>query len=910
MPKNPLQDRLDEIYAMPIVNVESKPTSISDDNEGFASTRWLTQLAEMIDPNKDIDRSDWKPLVGPQTSAFYSSAKETFFGGAAGGGKFLWVNNLLLTPFGWKRMGDVKVGDLACNPDGSVCKVIGVYPQGEQDVWEFEFLDGAKVLSGAEHLWSWKKSGKTQKAYKTAMSLHDDYFLRRWEVGTTAQIIEYHEKQVKRKSEGKRPNWVIMPVTKPVKFTMPVNPGVRNHWIDPYLLGLLIGDGSISSSHLTITTKDDEIVEWVRQYLSENLELSKFNWDNDKTIRLSANKELVSKLQFFDLYGKRSNNKFIPTPYLMSDVPSRFALMQGLMDTDGYVDSRGHLSYTTVSEQLALNVQYLARSLGATAKIVKDKAGYKDDEGVYVECQDAYTVYMQAHDTSEFVRLSRKRDRLKQYNGGVSDYGRRLVNIKYEGKRECVCIAVSNPNRLYITDDFIVTHNTDLMIGLATSPLSPHRKSIIFRTTYNALKDVATRIEGIYGDKVHFKAGTAMRFEGLPLGKTLELGSVSNFKEAQKYKGRPHDLKLFDELPDISETVYTFLIGWARTATKGVPVRIVSSGNPPTTSAGQWVIRRWAAWLDPNYGRKNTPAKPGELRWYATVDGKEVECKEDDVFVTTAINGKPVEIRPQSRTFIPARITDNPYLMETDYMATLNSMPEPFRSQLLYGDFTMSMEADRWQVISNELVNASMRYWDELNDSGEIKKNVRVNVTFGLDVGGDGEDYTALAKMTASGIEYVEYIKEPDLMKQADMINVKLASFKQFPIGVDANGLGLGLAQRLVQLGFKVIPIKGSNASKSSDRNRNFKFFNVRSEMWWKLREQLEDGKFAIPPMDSLFSELITPRFEIIKDNVIRVMSQEEIKANTENHVSPDGANAIMYAKRTADLMNSKMRMV
>jgi hypothetical protein len=169
-------------------------------------------------------------------------------------------------------------------------------------------------------------------------------------------------------------------------------------------------------------------------------------------------------------------------------------------------------------------------------------------------------------------------------------------------------------------------------------------------------------------------------------GRTLEFGGLEDLGALGKWKGRAHDLIGFDELPEFLEQHYAFLIGWLRTTLPGQRTRVVGAGNPPTTNEGEWVIRRWAAWLDSQHNR---PAGPGELRWYARLDDKDTEVEDGEPF---AFKGEMVT--PKSRTFIPASLTDNPLLARTGYASQLQSLPEPLRSQLLYGDFHIGITDD------------------------------------------------------------------------------------------------------------------------------------------------------------------------------------------------------------------------
>lgn len=446
---------------------------------------------------------------------------------------------------------------------------------------------------------------------------------------------------------------------------------------------------------------------------------------------------------------------------------------------------------------------------------------------------------------------------------------------------------------------------TDLMLGLALSQLSPHKKAIVFRRSYPELKDIVTRAQEIVANTgARFKAGNQMRFDGLPDDKSLEMGSVPNFQAAQKYRGRPHDLKLFDEVPDIPESVYTFLIGWARTTEEGVPVRVVAAGNPPSTTEGQWVVRRWSPWLDPNHPN---PARPGEKRWFATLEGEDREITDlispegarGEAFEWTNKNGDVEIIQPKSRTFIPAKLADNRYLADSGYRTVLQNMPEPYRSQLLYGDFNLSMKEDPFQVIPTEWVLEAERRWKEAEENGELEKNFKTNPSFGLDVAEAGADKTVLVKLTGTYVQYHKFIEveDDDVTKQVDLIETELSGTRRAPIAVDAIGVGVGVASMLKRKGYKVAPIKVSRATKRRDKTGVFRFLNVRAEIWWRMREALDPYNphaLAIPPDPRLRAELTSAKYERTPNDKLKIEDKRKLKERLGR--SPDIAEALMLA--------------
>jgi hypothetical protein len=206
---------------------------------------------------------------------------------------------------------------------------------------------------------------------------------------------------------------------------------------------------------------------------------------------------------------------------------------------------------------------------------------------------------------------------------------------------------------------------SDLLLGYG---LTRARHGIVFRRQFRQLlgpERLIERSKAIVGRPELFNH-TQLVWR-LPGGRMLEFGAVDHEDDKAKYQGRAHDFKGFDEVAQFSESQYLFLIGWARTSQPGQRVRVIACGNPPQSADGEWVIQRWAPWLNPQHP---DPAEPGELRWYATLDGQDRECEDGAPF-----DWKGELVTPRSRTFIPARLADNPHLEATGYRATLQGLP-------------------------------------------------------------------------------------------------------------------------------------------------------------------------------------------------------------------------------------------
>lgn len=421
---------------------------------------------------------------------------------------------------------------------------------------------------------------------------------------------------------------------------------------------------------------------------------------------------------------------------------------------------------------------------------------------------------------------------------------------------------------------------TDLLLGIG---LTQQWTSIIFRREYRQLRGIVERSREIIGQtgRLNETAGVWR----LDSGRMLELGAVEHEYDKEKFQGRPHAAKLFDELPQFSESQYRFLIGWNRTTRRDERVRVVGAGNPPTSADGEWVIERWGAWLDPQHA---DPAEPGELRWYAVLDGEDVAQEDGAPFVW-----KGETIIPRSRTFIPARVDDNPYLLATGYVSTLQGMPEPLRSQMLYGDFSVGTTDDAFQVIPTSWVRAAQLRW--YDGRGDAPLTV-----IGCDIAQGGGDCTALARRYGDWVAEVEKIpgaEIPDAGVNRDHVERVLAEGGRAIIDVDGIGASTYHLMRPTW-GSKVRAYQGSNQDikTQTDASGELRYFNVRAMAYWQLREQLDPSRFsllALPPGREVLADLTAPRWKKVGDK-IQIEKKVDIKARLGR--SPDVGDSIAMA--------------
>lgn len=423
---------------------------------------------------------------------------------------------------------------------------------------------------------------------------------------------------------------------------------------------------------------------------------------------------------------------------------------------------------------------------------------------------------------------------------------------------------------------------TDLELGMA---MECHQRAIVFRREYPQLKDIIER-----GDEIVEPLGVRFnsqrsQWRGLPGGRIVEVGAVQYEGDVRKYKGRPRDLYAFDEAPDFSETQVRFLTGWLRSTDRNQRCRVILAGNPPTSAEGEWIIRYFAPWLDSQH---SYPANPGELRWFAVIEGRDVEAESGRPFTH-----KGETIQPKSRTFIPARLSDNPFLKDSDYGTVLQGLPEPLRSQLLYGDFTIRASDDEWQVIPTAWVEMAQERW---RDGQRPDLALRV---VGVDPSRGGDDETAIAKLYGEWFELTTYpgVQVPDGPTAGRLVLKAMIADQSAPIYVDVIGIGSSVYDWLkAQEGIQARKVNVAEGSKRRDKTSKFGFGNLRSQIIWQFREALDPSsghEIALPPDRQLKVDLCAPRYSVNKGGIV-VEPKDEIKKRIGR--SPDKGEAILIA--------------
>lgn len=334
----------------------------------------------------------------------------------------------IITPNGKTTMGNIKVGDYVNTPSGKA-KVLEKYEQGECDVYEITLQDGRKVRCGKEHLWNIIEFRGSRKTVDT------EFFLN---------------KKLKRGTKGKEYYSYYLPQTDEVKFDkkedIPIN---------PYLLGLLIGDGSVNRSTCLFSTVDKELLMSIKDIIGDDYSITKTN-NTGFQYRISYLKEsnknpILSELKNLNL-RTTALHKFIPDIYKYSSIEDRYELVRGLMDTDGSITKDGSCNFVNTSEQLIDDLAFVLRSLGIRCKKSKlnnlDKGFSKNQAWQLIITTD-----------KQIFKLKRKADLIRKRNYNLNKIA--IVNVKkLDYKEQSACILIDSNDHLYLTTDFVVTHNS------------------------------------------------------------------------------------------------------------------------------------------------------------------------------------------------------------------------------------------------------------------------------------------------------------------------------------------------------------------------------------------------------------------------------------------------------------------
>lgn len=438
-------------------NTENKLIKIREDflTEGCKRGDASTGIAELIEEFKNTP-SLGAELNGELFNAAARGARKGCYylkSASTSAGKAIPNYTVIPTPTGFRRVDEIKVGDYLFGDDGKPTKVLAVYPQVEpKRVYEVEFADGRIAECCEDHLWQYSYSSHHGRAYR---------------VEPLKKIIE------RTKDKGFKSGRAF-------RFRVPYNKAVefepKEYYPSPYTMGLLLGDGSFRynsrNKMLTFSSSDEELIALIADDLNTYYKKNpaqNFSWTfplKEEKINKNAppKKNLWVEdalINYPELWDKDSYDKFIPEDYLIGSVEQRLELLRGLMDTDGSIDNKGMVRFTTVNTRLKDQVVQLVRGLGYCPTVSIDHREEKYRNGV---CYSVI-IHMPVSEKEKIFKLTRKKERAKK----IANEGKRreqceenpIIDIRATNRyTDMTCFTVDNSSHLFLMNDFIVTHNT------------------------------------------------------------------------------------------------------------------------------------------------------------------------------------------------------------------------------------------------------------------------------------------------------------------------------------------------------------------------------------------------------------------------------------------------------------------
>ena len=673
---------------------------------------------EYIQSLRDADRKhpDRLKIVaqrGGQERMLSINADIKIVGGSRGGP--LLVDTKVVTPFGYRRIGDLKQGDIISGTDGGIQRVVYRKDHGKLPAYKLRFVDGSEVIASYDHLWNVRKTCyRSKKRIINGLSINDDY--RVW---TTQMIVEHLTKQ---KSGEIKNSKLLIPLCEPIKFTRSWGNRHYKPSSSPYVIGAILGDGCITdnikkgSYDATLCSADEGIV---KEFENAGIDMSNYAQKQGSTAcdyRIKDNR-LRNDLEGLKLYGCDAFNKAVPDFYKFGSIDTRWAILQGLMDTDGTVDKRGHCSFATVSEQLAKDVKFLVNSLGGLATVNKHENHYVKN-GERIEASDYYDVYIRINQSERMFRLPRKKALCTEYNGGVSELGRRIIDFEYVGEQECCCIAVNNTNSLFMVNDFIVTHNSksfSSLMEVLKDIKNPDFHAVIVRKEKDDLQSLITDSYKLFSQFGTYNKSQNDMTWNFTNGGWLKFSyysrSFQDFKD--RFQGRQFAYICIDEGTQCPYKKFKYLLTNNRNAAH-IRNRFWITCNPDPES---WVRKFIDWWVDEDgyiIPERDCVIRycfmdgdtPDSIYWGNTREEVYEQCSHliDRLWNKYRDSYEPLgytkyDVFIKSATFIRADVSENIKLISTDpsYIANLAQQDEEQRMRDLEANWN-------WKAAGDDLI--------------------------------------------------------------------------------------------------------------------------------------------------------------------------------------------------------------
>ena len=413
-----------------------------------------------------------------------------------------------------RNIGDSKKGDIIIGGDGKPTTILGVYPQGEVDLYKISFEDGRSIVCCKDHLWEVYDLQADKMKTLPLKEIMKKYKYKRIHSGKKYKDGKDREKNCF--------NYYIPLLTNPIELNTYDIP-----FIDPYYFGLWLGDGS--ERNLTITNIDQPIIDHISNFSDENdLNFIQCGFSYKCT------KKSGKFNKVWDIFKDKNlnENKHIPIECYNWSVEDRFNLLRGLMDSDGTVSNSGDISFCNINKNLIDGVEKLIRELGIGCKVFEKK-------GSYLKKDNTFNKYylIRLYTDKKVFNLDRKLSRISSTN--VRNYSKRnrtaIINIEYYGKDEATCIRVDNEDSLFLTTNSIVTHNSVVMTSYLQRILYTVRNAKCTVLGFSEVPDLKAIVDYMNESITNLNPALRINANNLDLKQGITLGLKKTAQERLDY---------------------------------------------------------------------------------------------------------------------------------------------------------------------------------------------------------------------------------------------------------------------------------------------------------------------------------------------------------------------------------------
>lgn len=776
------------------------------------------------------------PNKGAQEDGLHSDADLIIYGGNRGGGKANPYYTPVATPTGFRKIGDLQVGDLVCTPYEGIQEVTGIYEQGEHTIYVLHFDDKTEVRCMDNHRF-------------LARGHADEPFM----VWTARDILDCYKMDMKYPYSLRRnvSECVEIPLCGEVEIDELQKPATLP--IEPFVLGWIVAKGTFDFDNRGIpVSKDYKATLYFRVCGYKMRKHPVSGYYLLRGITTKARKEVTR--------SRNGSPAYIPDIYMNASIESRWNFIKGFFYRVGR--SKGKFPYVEIpNKKLAEQLAQMARSLGVLAIVSEvdddpEKVGY-------------YKISFKAPDCKKFFAKRCFRDKAKIY-APIPKSSKELDDCmtkkvlwvsKAEHKVKCRCITVSGNDHLYLTDAWTVNHNTALMLMEGIYDIkNKHYNSVLFRKNKDDFDTIENESKrwfanlGKYNKSKddmtwNFKTGAKMSFDHFDM-------SLKEFED--KYRGQQIPYIGIDELPQIPFEFIKILMGSNRN-TIGIRSRILGTCNPDPLSWLRKFLDWWIADRDTIYpdGKKYPerhglpiPWRSGVVRYFFitgnTVDDIVWGDTPEDVY-EKAKEEIDAQWKPQladfgyskttfavkSAVFIKASIMENKSLLKHDpnYVASiLNKSPEE-RAKEWEGNWdAIALGDDMIQPFHMErCFNNAAMFGDKIRRAS-------------CDIAGDGGDNCVTWFKIGNHIQDL-YVCRVDPYNTVPLIKAKLREWGVLEQNFVYDLQGIG---QIFKGAFpSAVPFNNQEAVAREDKNL---YDCLKSQCAYKFAQHTQQGEWSIEP--------------------------------------------------------------